>query len=141
MDASPCADYLTKVVVVGKSSAELPVSDIMTPQSKLMTVTPAQSVVEVMELMIDNNFRHVPVVSHCPPRLRLHMASAPTARPDPNILTPGVFLHRCMTAPTWAWSAYVMWYTRLCHLRQDFSVAAGGIACSAADNRPGACGR
>ena len=56
------ADYLTKVVVVGKSSSELPISDIMTPQSKLMTVTPAQSVVEVMELMIDNNFRHVPVV-------------------------------------------------------------------------------
>ena len=27
-----------------------------------MTVTPQQSVVEVMELMIDNNFRHVPVV-------------------------------------------------------------------------------
>ncbi len=47
---------------MGKSSAELPVAEIMTPQSKLMTVTPAQSVVEVMELMIDNNFRHVPVV-------------------------------------------------------------------------------
>ncbi|CAK0771436.1 hypothetical protein CVIRNUC_003860 [Coccomyxa viridis] len=55
-------DYLTKVVVVGKSSSELPVSAIMTPQSKLMTVTPQQSVVDVMTLMIDNTFRHVPVV-------------------------------------------------------------------------------
>lgn len=62
-------DYLTKVVVMGKSSAELPVSEIMTPQSKLMTVSPSQSVVEVMELMIDNNFRHVPVVSACFPPL------------------------------------------------------------------------
>ena len=58
----PCADYLTKVVVLGKSSSELPVSDIMTPQSKLMTVSPQQSVVDVMTLMTDNNFRHVPVV-------------------------------------------------------------------------------
>lgn len=57
-----CADYLTKVVVLGKSSSELPVSDIMTPQSKLMTVSPQQSVVDVMTLMTDNNFRHVPVV-------------------------------------------------------------------------------
>ena len=47
---------------MGKSSSELPVSDIMTPQSKLMTVSPQQSVVDVMTLMIDNNFRHVPVV-------------------------------------------------------------------------------
>ncbi|CAL5228051.1 g11116 [Coccomyxa viridis] len=57
-------DYLTKVVVLGKSSSELPVSDIMTPQSKLMTVSPQQSVVDVMTLMTDNNFRHVPVVDH-----------------------------------------------------------------------------
>lgn len=57
-----CADYLTKVVVLGKSSSSLHVREIMTPQSKLMTVSPNQSVLEVMSLMIDNNFRHVPVV-------------------------------------------------------------------------------
>ena len=51
---------------MGKSSSELPVSAIMTPQSKLMTVTPQQSVVDVMTLMIDNTFRHVPVVGLCP---------------------------------------------------------------------------
>lgn len=51
--------------MVGKSSSELPVSAIMTPQSKLMTVSPQQSVVDVMKLMIDNTFRHVPVVRTC----------------------------------------------------------------------------
>lgn len=57
-----CADYLTKVVVVGKSSATLPVNDIMTPESKLMTVVPQQSVFDVMKMMMKYNFRHVPVV-------------------------------------------------------------------------------
>ena len=37
----PCADYLTKVVVSGKSSATLSVEEIMTPESVLKTVTPA----------------------------------------------------------------------------------------------------
>ena len=53
------------MVVLGKSSAELPISEIMTPESKLMTVSPSQSVIEAMELMNDNNFRHVPVVGRC----------------------------------------------------------------------------
>jgi CBS domain-containing protein len=56
------ADYLTKVVVVGKISATLPVEEIMTPESKLMTVVPQQSVLDVMKLMMKYNFRHVPVV-------------------------------------------------------------------------------
>lgn len=68
----PITDYLTKVVVVGKSSSELPVSQIMTPQSKLMTVSPQQSVVDVMKLMIDNTFRHVPVVSSVSRPLEAH---------------------------------------------------------------------
>jgi CBS domain-containing protein len=55
-------DYLTKVVVLGKSSSSLHVREIMTPQNKLMTISPNQSVLEVMSMMIDNNFRHVPVV-------------------------------------------------------------------------------
>ena len=70
------ADYLTKVVVMGKSSSELPVSDIMTPQSKLMTVSPQQSVVDVMTLMTDNNFRHVPVVSLRQSLLHLNCAAS-----------------------------------------------------------------
>lgn len=56
-------DYLTKIVVKGKSSSSVPVHEIMTPAQKLMTVTPNHSVLEVMEMMNDNNFRHVPVVN------------------------------------------------------------------------------
>ena len=57
------ADYLTKVVVKGKSSTIVHVQEVMTPASRLMTVTPNHSVLEVMSMMNDNNFRHVPVVS------------------------------------------------------------------------------
>ena len=56
------ADYLTKVVVSGKSSAVLSVEEIMTPESVLKTVMPGDTVLAAMELMIENNFRHVPVV-------------------------------------------------------------------------------
>lgn len=55
-------DYLTKVVVAGKSSATLLVGEIMTPEGVLKTVTSGDTVLAAMELMIDNNFRHVPVV-------------------------------------------------------------------------------
>eukprot|EP00884_Botryococcus_braunii_P020026 jgi/Botrbrau1/6707/Bobra.0202s0042.1 len=57
-------DYLTKVVVQGKSSASLAVADIMTGKSQLLTVSPQTSVLQVMELMIDKNIRHVPVVEN-----------------------------------------------------------------------------
>ena len=56
------ADYLTKVVVAGKSSKDIKVSTIMTPEHVLKTVAPTDTVLAAMELMIDNNFRHVPVV-------------------------------------------------------------------------------
>ncbi|KAA6427440.1 MAG: hypothetical protein FRX49_02103 [Trebouxia sp. A1-2] len=56
-------DYLTKVVVKGKSSTSVHVREVMTPAERLMTVTPNHSVLEVMEMMNDNNFRHVPVVN------------------------------------------------------------------------------
>ena len=52
-------------MVKGKSSSSVPVHEIMTPAQKLMTVTPNHSVLEVMEMMNDNNFRHVPVVRAC----------------------------------------------------------------------------
>ena len=48
--------------MVGKQSTSTNVQEIMTPQSKLMTVSPQNSVVDVMSLMTANNFRHVPVV-------------------------------------------------------------------------------
>ncbi|EFN60181.1 hypothetical protein CHLNCDRAFT_33710 [Chlorella variabilis] len=55
-------DYLTKVVVKGKQSSSTKVSEIMTPAHKLQTVTPKHSVLDVMELMVEKNFRHVPVM-------------------------------------------------------------------------------
>lgn len=55
-------DYLTKVVVQGKQSSSLHVREIMTARSKLLTVPPQSSVVDVMGLMVENNIRHVPVV-------------------------------------------------------------------------------
>ena len=64
------ADYLTKIVVKGKSSAETKVTEIMTPQSKIMTVPPTNSVISVMELMMKHGFRHVPVVRLSAPPTR-----------------------------------------------------------------------
>jgi CBS domain-containing protein len=56
-------DYLTKVVVKGRNSSSTRVADIMTPRDVLVTVTPHHSVLDVMELMVERNFRHVPVVA------------------------------------------------------------------------------
>lgn len=55
-------DYLTKVVVKGRNSSNTKISEIMTPSKSLVTVTPQHSVLDVMELMVEKNFRHVPVV-------------------------------------------------------------------------------
>jgi len=55
-------DYLTKVVVSGKKSTELKIHEIMTKEEVLKTVTPKDTVLAAMELMINHNFRHVPVV-------------------------------------------------------------------------------
>jgi signal-transduction protein with cAMP-binding, CBS, and nucleotidyltransferase domain len=55
-------DYLTKVVVKGRNSSNTKVREIMTPAASLVTVTPHHSVLDVMELMVEKNFRHVPVI-------------------------------------------------------------------------------
>lgn len=57
-------DYLTKVLVSGKSSKVLQISEIMTKAEDLRTVSPKDTVLEAMQLMIENNFRHVPVVNN-----------------------------------------------------------------------------
>ena len=64
-------------MVSGKSSATLSVEEIMTPESVLKTVTPEDTVLAAMELMIDNNFRHVPVVRSpfAGPHRRGHISS------------------------------------------------------------------
>lgn len=53
-------DYARKVVLLGRSSKDAPVKDIMS--SKVYYVTPAQNVEECMALMIDKRIRHLPVM-------------------------------------------------------------------------------
>ena len=52
-------DYARKVILHGKSSKEIRVSDIMT--SKIIYVNTAKTVDECMALMTDKHVRHLPV--------------------------------------------------------------------------------
>ncbi len=53
-------DYARKVILVGKSSKETLVKEIMT--SNLITIHPMQTCEECMDLMTKNHVRHLPVV-------------------------------------------------------------------------------
>ena len=52
-------DYARKVILLGKSSHDIPVRDIMT--AKVITVHPGQAVEECMALMTEKRIRHLPV--------------------------------------------------------------------------------
>ena len=53
-------DYARKVILKGKSSRELSVSEVMT--SDVISVRPDQSIVDCMELMTEKRIRHLPVL-------------------------------------------------------------------------------
>lgn len=53
-------DYARKVILLGKSSQDIAVRDIMS--DKVVTVSPAQTVDACMALMTDHRIRHLPVV-------------------------------------------------------------------------------
>jgi CBS domain-containing protein len=55
-------DYARKVILLGRSSAQTPVSEIMS--APVVTVAPGDSVNHCMKLMTDRRMRHLPVVEH-----------------------------------------------------------------------------
>ncbi|CAN4122862.1 unnamed protein product [Withania somnifera] len=55
-------DYLHKVIVQDRSTKYTRVGDIMTEQSKLITVTSDTNILQAMQLMTEHHIRHVPVI-------------------------------------------------------------------------------
>lgn len=55
-------DYARKVILLGKSSQDIAVRDIMS--DKVVTVSPTQTVDACMALMTDRRIRHLPVVDN-----------------------------------------------------------------------------
>lgn len=54
-------DYARKVILLDRGSRETKVAEIMTRE--VITVEPARTVTECMELMTERRFRHLPVIS------------------------------------------------------------------------------
>jgi len=54
-------DYARKVALLGKTSHETPVQDVMTPASQMITILPETSLETCMALMTMYHIRHLPV--------------------------------------------------------------------------------
>jgi CBS domain-containing protein len=54
-------DYARKVVLMGKSSRQTPVKDIMS--TDVVCIAPEEDIDECMALMTDNRIRHLPVMN------------------------------------------------------------------------------
>ena len=52
-------DYCRKIILMGRSSVNTPIKEIMT--KKMITIKPTQSLEECMELMTKYHIRHLPV--------------------------------------------------------------------------------
>jgi CBS domain-containing protein len=55
-------DYARKLILKGKSSKDTKIRDLMT--TKLITVSPEDSVEACMQLMTDKHIRHLPVIEN-----------------------------------------------------------------------------
>ena len=55
-------DYARKVILAGRSSKSTEVQELMT--SKVYCIDPSRTIQDVMELMNDRRFRHVPVMEN-----------------------------------------------------------------------------
>jgi CBS domain-containing protein len=55
-------DYARKVILRGRSSKDTSISELMTPN--VCTITPSHTMDQVMNIMTENRFRHLPVVDH-----------------------------------------------------------------------------
>lgn len=55
-------DYLRKVAAEGRSASYTRVGEVMTKMEKLITVTSDTNILHAMQLMTENQIRHIPVM-------------------------------------------------------------------------------
>lgn len=55
-------DYARKLVLMGRSSKETPIGEIMT--ANLFTITPSETIDHCMEMMSAHKIRHLPVIDN-----------------------------------------------------------------------------
>ncbi|PON40886.1 CBS domain containing protein [Parasponia andersonii] len=55
-------DYLRKIILEGRSPMHTRVGEIMTDESKLVTVTSDTNILQAMQIMTERRIRHVPVI-------------------------------------------------------------------------------